>query len=67
MPGSDPKIWREQKAAAERRMAVVDQQPPEWNALLQDFPHQQVATVADHTASPQEARRMLEERFGKAI
>lgn len=66
LPGMGLRYWRAEKAKAERRMAIIDPYPPELKALLNDYPHQEVARVVeDCWGDLKQARRSLEQRFGR--
>ena len=66
-PGLPCEIIRQQSGVAQSRMSIIDRQPVEWRALLNDYPHNVVAEAAELYATPQAARRALERRLGKAI
>lgn len=66
-PGLAPEVIEAQADAAERRMSVIDAQPEAWRGLLNDYPHQIVAVVAESCGDPERARRILESRFGRAL
>ena len=56
-----------QADAAQRRMAVVDAQPKAWRRLLNQYPHQIVAVVAESAGTPAKARRVLKDRLGRPL
>ncbi len=60
--GLDPALWTIQKQKAEGRLRVIDAQPEAWRQLLNDFPHQEVAELAERLSSPAEVRRFLERK-----
>jgi hypothetical protein len=62
LPGLDPKIIDKAKEAAVNRMAVVDRQNREWRELLNRYPHQTVASYAEHY-SMRDLKRILAEQF----
>lgn len=66
-PGLSPDIIDAQAGAAERRMPIIDAQPEAWRGLLNDYPHQIVAAVAESCSDPDRARRILEARFGRGV
>lgn len=66
-PGLGERALQQQAALAENRMRVIDAQPAEWRALLNDYPHQIVACAAESLGHPVAVRRYLERAYGKPI
>lgn len=66
-PGLGERALQQQSVRAMNRLSIIDAQPEEWRALLNDYPHSVVAEAAEAYATPQAVRRALERRLGKAI
>lgn len=66
-PGLGERALAQQAALAQNRMRLIDAQPKEWRDLLNDYPHQIVATCAESMGDPARVRRYLEMRFGRAV
>lgn len=66
-PGLGDDVIERQADAAVRRMRVIDAQPEAWRELLNEYPHQVVAVVAESVGDPTKARRVLEARTGRSL
>lgn len=56
-----------QKAASERRMSIIDEAPPEWRALINEYPMTIVASFYEDGRSVKTASEQLVYLFGRPL
>lgn len=60
-PGMGDEFWAERKATAEYRMSAIDESPPAWRELVNEFGLEPVVELAKRgMTDPKRARAMLQ-------
>lgn len=61
--GMGAKFWADRKATADERMAAIDESPPAWRNLVNEFGLEPVVVIAKRAITDARVARLMLERM----